>query len=385
MKKIVIIGANEFQLPLIEKAAQLGYETHVFAWREGAVGAKYADRFYEISIVDKEKILEECLRIRPDAVATIGSDLANITAAFLADALGLPGNSPESVYRSTNKAAMREAFAQAGIPVPFFQAVKEGEHGWEDRLSYPVIVKPTDRSGSRAITKVERPEQLAGALAAAIGQSFEKRAIVEGFLSGEEYSMETISFNKEHRCLAVTKKFTTGAPHYIEIGHLEPAPLSAQQRQKAVDMVFRGLDALGVACGASHAEFRVDPEGEVRIIEIGSRMGGDCIGSHLVPLSTGEDYVKMVIDAALGKRPETAAKPLDKCSAVRFILNDRDAERMQEIKERCPQFLRETRMTGAPGSHPVTDSGTRFGYYILQTDTPEEMRGILSEDPELDL
>ena len=80
MKKIVIIGANDFQKPLILKAKEMGYETHVFAWREGAIGAEDADFFYEISIVEMDEILEECRRIKPDAVATIGSDLANITA-----------------------------------------------------------------------------------------------------------------------------------------------------------------------------------------------------------------------------------------------------------------------------------------------------------------
>lgn len=89
MKKIVIIGANDFQRPLICKAKDMGYETHVFAWREGATGAADADRFYEISITEKEEILNICRKIRPDAVTTIGSDLANITVQYLAEKLGL--------------------------------------------------------------------------------------------------------------------------------------------------------------------------------------------------------------------------------------------------------------------------------------------------------
>ena len=83
MKKIVIIGANDFQRPLIRKAKDMGYQTHVFAWREGATGAADADYFYEISITEKEKILEICKQIQPDGVATIGSDLANITVCLL--------------------------------------------------------------------------------------------------------------------------------------------------------------------------------------------------------------------------------------------------------------------------------------------------------------
>ena len=126
MKKIVIIGANDFQRPLICKAKDMGYETHVFAWREGATGAADADRFYEISITEKEEILNICREIHPDAVATIGSDLANITVQYLAENLGLPGNSRECIINSTNKFAMRKAFQKAGLSVPFFAAACAG-------------------------------------------------------------------------------------------------------------------------------------------------------------------------------------------------------------------------------------------------------------------
>ena len=103
MKRFVIIGANEFQNPLILKAKEMGYETHVFAWKDGAVGEKTADYFYPISITQVDEILEVCRKIQPDGVASIGSDLANITVTRLASALGLPGNDPEAIEKSTNK------------------------------------------------------------------------------------------------------------------------------------------------------------------------------------------------------------------------------------------------------------------------------------------
>lgn len=377
MKKIVIIGANDFQRPLILKAKDMGYQTHVFAWKEGATGAADADFFYEISIVEKEEILEKCREIGPDAVATIGSDLANITVQYLAEQLGLPGNSRECIENSTNKYAMRKAFKKAGIPTPFFQAVGEGEK--VNPPSFPVVVKPTDRSGSRAITKVESPEELEGAIKAAVDQSFEKKAIVEEYLKGEEYSLEAISYGGHHTCLAITKKFTTGSPHYIETGHLQPAPLTETQRKQIIDMVFSGLDALGVKYGASHSEFRMDEKGQVRIIEIGSRMGGDCIGSHLVPLSSDQDFVGMVVDTAAGKKPRINPEPVKKCSAIHFIMEEKDICLYHKIKEKYPRALREVVFEGEPGSHPVVDSGSRFGFFILQTETPEEMKAVLED------
>ena len=153
MKKIVIIGANDFQKPLILKAKEMGYETHVFAWREGATGAEDADFFYEISIVEMDEILEECRRIKPDAVATIGSDLANITVQYLAEKLGLPGNSADCIRQSTNKYAMRSAFKKAGIPVTYFECVREGEIAEElsgDRKADRPLGQQSNHQGDRS-------------------------------------------------------------------------------------------------------------------------------------------------------------------------------------------------------------------------------------------
>lgn len=378
MKKIVIIGANDFQRPLIQKAHTMGYETHVFAWREGATGAEDADYFYEISITEKEEILEICRKIEPDAVATIGSDLANITVQYLAEKLGLPGNSSSCIYHSTNKYAMREAFRNAGIPVPFFQCVSEGETVTPP--SYPVVVKPTDRSGSRAITKVNTPDELAEAISLAAKQSFEKKAIVEEYISGAEYSVETISFEGKHTCLAITKKFTTGSPHYIEVAHLQPAPLSDEMRQKVEDTVFQALDALEVRYGAGHSELRIDRNGQIRIIEIGSRMGGDCIGSDLVPFSTGQDFVGMVVDTAAGK-PPVFCEAEQHASAIRFLMNENDEKLLAYLQEYHPDKIRKTIIEHTVKDAHIVDSGSRPGFFILQADSTEEMMQLLHHGP----
>lgn len=378
MKKIVIIGANDFQRPLIQKAKEMGYETHVFAWREGATGAEDADFFYEISIVEMDAILEVCRKIQPDAVATIGSDLANITVQYLAEKLGLPGNSSDCIRQSTNKFAMRSTFRKAGIPVPYFECVAEGETAHPQH--FPVIVKPTDRSGSRAITKVSDPSELPAALEAAISQSFEKKAIVEEYISGAEYSVETISYQGKHTCLAITKKFTTGSPHYIEVGHLQPAPLSAELRQKVEAVVFQALDALGVEYGAGHSELRISEEGEIRIIEIGSRMGGDCIGSDLVPLSTGQDFVGMVVDTAAGNPPRFR-EAVQYISAIRFLMNEHDRKLLENLKKEHPEKIRKVVIEGDVKTAKITDSGSRPGFFILQAESYEEMDALLHHGP----
>ena len=187
MKKIVIIGASELQNPLILKAKDMGLETHVFAWQDGSIGEETADFFYPISIIEKDLILEKCREIKPDAVATIASDLANITVNYIARNLGLTTNSENSILISTNKYMMRIALKKAGLSTPDFFSVNQDDNLTEIRnMKLPVIVKPTDRSGSRSITKLEDFEGLEKAISEAVSNSFEKKAIIEEYIEGNE-------------------------------------------------------------------------------------------------------------------------------------------------------------------------------------------------------
>lgn len=377
MKKIVIIGANDFQNQLILKAKEMGFETHVFAWQDGSVGERTADYFYPISIVETEQILEKCREICPDAVASIASDLANITVSKVAKGLGLPGNSLECIELSTNKYAMREAFVMKGIATPKFYKVDRIE-AYLFGLKLPVIVKPTDRSGSRAITKVTDFKDLKQAIKNAVDQSFEKQAIVEEYIEGDEYSYETISYHGKHTNLAVTKKFTTGSPHFIETGHCQPSGLSQKTLAKVQKVMFRALDALKITDGASHGEFKITPEGKVMIVEVGSRMGGDCIGSDLVPLSTGYDYMEMVIDTACGKEPQIVPKSNPKRAEIHFLFTMEDVEEMEEIQKNSPEKIYRVSEVDLSNLNHVTDSSTRLGYYIMTEDLDSEIKGDIS-------
>lgn len=379
-KPIAIIGASALQLPLIEKAKKMGLETHVFAWAAGDVGEQAADVFYPVSITETDTITDICRRIAPCAVVSIASDLAAITVNRAANALGLPANPPETALIATNKYEMRRTFREAGIPVPAFTRIGPGEDLSEIcRMRLPLIVKPTDRSGSRGIFKLESFDQLEESIAAACAESFEGKAIIEEFIRGNEYSCECITQNGVHCCLALTKKFTTGAPHFIETGHLEPAGLDPETAEQVREQVFRALDALHVRCGASHSEFRVDPEtGEIRLIEIGARMGGDCIGSDLVQLSTGVDFVKAVIQTGMGEPADLTPAPHTAAAAVRYIMNRQDYEDYLALRAMHPEVIvRQSAMQTEQMEADVTDSSSRFGFYIAAGDSPDELCRML--------
>ncbi|WP_418668391.1 ATP-grasp domain-containing protein [Allofournierella sp.] len=376
-RKLAIIGASYLQEPLIQTAKAMGCETHVFAWRAGDVGEKSADFFYPISIVEKEEILRECRRIGVEGICSIASDLAMLTVNYVAQKMGLVGNSLEATFLSTNKNAMRAAFRAAGDPSPESCLVENAEALEALALAYPLIVKPTDRSGSRGVTLVERPRELRRAFEQALAASFEKKVVVEEFVPGKEYSVECVSWKGTHHFLAVTQKYTTGAPHFIETAHLEPAILTERQIDSIREIVFHALDTLKLQNGVSHSELKLAGD-EIKLIEIGGRMGGDCIGSDLVRISTGVDLVRCVVQIALGQAPDLSPKDHGGAAAVRFVCGARDVERLEQLQKQAPEtvcFCSPLK----PFDHEVTDSAARFGYYILKGRTAEELAALLEE------
>ena len=369
MKKLAIIGANEFQNPLILKAKEMGFETHVFAWEAGDIGERTADVFHPVSIVEKEEIGRICRDVGVTACCSIGSDLAIHTVNYVQRLLGMPCNPVVTDTIATNKYDMRRAFMDAGVPCPRFLKVSVPP-AEEDLagMTWPMIVKPTDRSGSRGIFKVTSYDELCAAIPAATEASFEKSAIVEEFIDGPEYSCESISFEGTHHILALTQKFTTGAPHFIETGHREPSDIPEALHPAIFETIRTALDALHIQYGASHAEFKLTPAGDVRIIEIGSRMGGDCIGSDLVYLSTGMDYMAMVIDTACGKAPDLAPVRKPMHAAIRFIFTENDRRELVALEQSAPETIWRAACDEEHLTDSVTDSSNRHGYWITMTD-----------------
>ena len=383
MKKLAIIGASYLQEPLIEKAKSMGIETHVFAWKADDIGERTADYFYPISIIEKENILGKCCEIGIDGICSISSDLAVVAVNYVAEKMNLPGNPDDTTLRCTNKHAMRECFAINGDPSPKSILVEKAIDLDGVELRYPIIVKPIDRSGSRGISKLNNNEHLAEAIEAAKEQGFIKKALIEEYATGQEYSIECVSYNGQHHFLQMTKKYTTGAPRCIETGHLEPAVMSDETRENVRKVVFHALNSLGVRNGASHSELKIAKDGMIRIIEIGARMGGDFIGSDLVHMSTGVDFVRAVIQIALGEEPDLVPDRETKTAGVRFIFSKEDADIFYKLQKEHPEYIVNYEISDDL-TGDVTDSSTRLGYFMMQADSRDELLKYMPEQGSVD-
>lgn len=344
----------------------MGLEVHCFAWKDGAVCADYADYFYPISTIDKEAILKECQRIDIDGIVSIASDVAVPTVNYVASKMHLNGNDYAYSDIVTNKIEMRKCFKKNNIPSPKFCLAKSIDDVESiEGMQFPLIVKPTDRSGSRGVEEVEHLEELNEAIGRAINESFSNEAIVEEFVGGREVSVESISWRGNHYILQITDKVTTGAPFFVELAHHQPSSLPIDIQHRIKDIVLKALDALHIKYGASHSELKITDSGDIKVIEIGARMGGDFIGSNLVKLSTGYDFLKGVIEVALGEF-HTPVLNRKMFSGVYFL--SKETEYLKAIidhKDDFPEIVK-AKITSPELKH-IECSGDRSGYLVYQS------------------
>ena len=329
-KKLAIIGASIVQKPLVLKAKEMGVETHCFAWdkhEKDFLCKEFADYYYPISTMEKEKILKVCRELHVDGVTSIANDSCVPTVCYIAEKMGLVGNKYEDSLISTNKYGMRQAFLKHGVNTPRF--VVASENADYSKLTYPLMVKPTDRSGSIGIFKVEKETDLADTIERTMQTSIIKQVVVEEFLTGKEVCAECICWDSEPYILTVTETETMGGPHYSKIAYHEPAHLDADEQTKVAAEVRKALKALNFICGPCDIEMMITKEGVVKVIEVNPRMGGDATEA-MVRLSTGYDFLKAAINLAFGQF-EKPVLTLNKCSGIYFL--SKETEHLKPVIE----------------------------------------------------
>lgn len=366
MIKLAVIGANAPLIPFYKQAKLLGYYIIGIAWAEGAVCKQYCDKFYPISFKEKDEVLRVCKEEGINGITSFSLESALPAVVYVAQAMGLVSNTEECVRLTETKYAQRRAFEQHGIPVPKYKKLKKGDVISCEGMQYPIIVKPLDSGGSQGITKLDSSSGLEEALRVAFDHSPTEQAILEEFVDGREFSVEALSHNGKHYVLQITDKVTNGAPHFIEIQHHQPANISLEVADRIKEMVELALTALKIENSPSHTEIKLNSRGELYIIEIGARMGGDFITSDLVRLSTGYDMVKGSINLAVG-RFEVPQIVYSKFSGVYFYSSV--APQIGDVirnHSNYPEIV-ECELDEKPLS-VVYSNADRNGYFIYQSD-----------------
>lgn len=376
MKKLMIIGASVLQLPGILKAKEMGLCVGVADYNPKAIGIQYADEFFNASTMDEEAVLEAALRFKPDGIMTLATDMPMRGVARVAEKLGLSGISYDTAVKATDKFEMIKAFKAHDVASPWFFTVDTLDElkALESQLSYPCIMKPTDNAGSHGVVLAKRFDDLLRDYGYSRESARHGKVIIEEYLKGDEVSVEVMVVDGKVNILQITDKLTTGAPHFVEMGHSQPSQHPVATQKAIKELAIKACQAVGINQGPAHVEMMVTERGPI-MIELGARMGGDYIASALVPLSTGIDMVKATIDVALGNQPDIEPS-LHCASAIRYIAASEGVIKSIAGVEEAKQLpgVKEVIMTKSVGekSTPIHCSNDRIGSVIAQAGTVEQ-------------
>lgn len=235
------------------------------------------------------------------------TELGQFPAALLAEALGVPTVNTATVLKTRNKFFMRRAL-DGLVDQPAFGLVDDKS---VQDIPYPIVMKPVDGAGSNGVQYVDDVS------------TFKKIAVQgemylwEQYIEGPEFSVETVTFNGKHHILGITEKVTTGAPHFVEVGHLVPARLSEADVENITTTVKRCLDVLGINQGSCHTEVKYF-NSRTFIIETHTRSGGDRI-TLLHELITGYDQDELAVRSILGMELPPAPERKFQCAGIHFF------------------------------------------------------------------
>lgn len=383
MKRLMILGAGELQLPAIVQAKQLGFETVVADQNPDAPGMRAADFAVQVSTIDEKGVLKCAQEYHVDGIMTLATDFPIRTVAKVAERLGLEAISSETAHNATDKYKMRECLRRASIPCPDYYRITSRHEleklvadGCVDR-EQAYILKPTDNAGSRGVIMIPagaRDHFYEEAYRYSIACSRCGELILESFLDGKEISVETFSVDGACHIVQITDKTTTEAPHFVEYRHVQPAALSDGEIGQIEDMVSRAVRAIGIFNGPSHTEVRLTKDGP-RIVEIGARLAGDHISTDLVKLSTGIDLVECCIRQAM-RMDVNLKRECERGAAIRYFREKpgiiRSIQGIEDAKRQPGIFAIHLERKPGERIQEVHSSLDRIGYVIASGHTAQE-------------
>ena len=333
---VLIIGAGFLQDFVIKKAKQMGYYVLAVDGNPSAIGLSHADKAAVIDIVDEKACLKFALNAQIDGVLTAATDYGVLTASYIANQMGIPGLNYESAKLVKNKFLVRKRLYESHVD-DTEQTYEVNSEKEIDKLAtllkYPVMVKPCDGSGSRGASRVDIMENLKKACLDAMDGSILHKAEIESFIVGKEYGAESLVIDGEIHVLAIMKKWMTQPPYYAELGHAIPNGLPVEVEEKAIKCVKKAIIALGINQGSVNMDFLVTDSGNIHIIDVGARMGGNMIGPCIIPYGTGIDYMGNMLKAAVGDITDWTAKEKRSVATKLLAFKGGLVKRLPEVDE----------------------------------------------------
>lgn len=321
MKKILLLGGSAQQVVAIEKAKELGYYTVLCDYLPDNPGRYVADKFYQVSTTNVDAVYDVAVQEQIDGILAYASDPASLPAAIVAERLNLPSNPVNSVEILGVKHRFRKFLTENNFSCPktiAFEASEKIELIVEvvKDFKLPIVVKPTDSSGSKGVSVLESLDGLSGAIGYALEFSRNKILIVEEFIKREFPAViggdifvwdGKIILYGEMSCLR-----DDGGKSLIPIGEKKPSGLQGGQVRKIHRELQRLITFLDIKFGEINIEILLGKNDVVYFLEVGPRAGGNLIPIQLSDVF-GVDLVKANVLAAMGENPMVVPNIEDGC------------------------------------------------------------------------
>lgn len=381
-KSILIFGIGQLQRSLIERCKLKGLYTVGIDPNSNAECKNFVDVFEVVASNDFDTTLAVAKKYDIAGIITAATDKPLVMMARIAKELNLPFFSEETAIISTDKLLMKQKFIEAGISCANGFLINDIHKLSEFDISFPIIVKPRDNSGSRGVIYCEKFSEVESAVREALQYTKKGNVLIEEYIEGKEYSVEGIHYNGQHHVVQITEKTTTNFPYNVELSHVQPADITEEQQSQVKELIKKVAQALMFNNCASHTEIKINSKG-IFIIETSPRLGGDFISSTLVPLSTGinmEDI--LIVISTSNALDESCLNPiLSKCSGIKYFnlplgivsqiksLND-----LNNIRGIIDWHFD---LNIGDKVNNLTNSTDRYGYGIIQVDNKKDLLNIL--------
>ena len=382
MKKLLILGGSSYLLPAIRAAHELGIYVITADYLPDNIAHKYSDEYHNVSIIDKDAILQLAEDLQIDGIVSYATDPGVVVAAYVAEKLGLPTSPYESVKILQNKGKFRGFLRDNNFNVPYSETFKEYSEVELSKFKFPIIVKPVDSAGSKGVTRVDDETALRAAFEYALKYSITGEVIIEEFIEKKGYSTDTDSFSIDGKLVLATfndQCFDETANNpYTPAGYIYPCSMPVACQKELRQELQRLMNLLNMGTTIYNIETRVGKDGKCYIMECTPRAGGNRL-AEMVKLSSGYDIIKAEIKAVMGMPIEEELKdPVYDGVWGELILHSNKSGKFKSlhIDSKIPgKNIIEVNLWINPGDevHEFTGANETIGTVILRCDTREEM------------
>lgn len=388
MKKLMLLGGMRYLVPVIEAAHKLGVYVITCDYLPNNIAHKYSDEYCNVSILEKDKVLEKAKELKIDGILSFACDPGVVTAAYVAEKMGLPSSGPyESVEILQNKGKFRKFLTENNFTVPVAKQYTDIETALNDieMFNWPVIVKPTDSAGSKGVTKVIEKNKLEDAINYALKFSHSNEFIIEDFLEKVGDSSDCDSFSIDGKLKFVSfsaQKFDENCENpYTPAAYTWPTSISKKHQKELTNEIQRLLTLLNMKSSIYNIETRECTNGKAYIMECSPRGGGNRL-AEMVRYMTGVDMITNTVKVALGMEPDNIKQQEIRDNWAEIILHSKKEGTFEKlwISEEITSNIVENDLWIEEGTKVGGFSGANeaIGTMVLKFDSQKQMDEVLN-------